>query len=69
VSEVSLDVVFATEDSDGAILTSKIVGSATVRFPIDGTTADRDAMLVILRDAVASDEMTALVSSGTFPAG
>jgi hypothetical protein len=69
VSEVELDVVYATEDSDGAILASKIVGSVTVRFPIDGDTTDRDAMVVVLRDAVASDEFTALVASGTFPPG
>lgn len=67
VSEVVLDVIHATVDTDGAILTSKVVGSASVRFPINGATADRDAVLVIFRDAIASDEFTTLVASGTFP--
>jgi hypothetical protein len=63
VSESVVDVVYATTDADGAIVKSKISFSATVRFPIDGQTTDRDAALAVFRDIVAGDEFANTVGT------
>jgi hypothetical protein len=63
VSEYSVSVVHATENSDGDILPQKYSFQVISKGPIDGTTTDRDAALVIFRDIVASDEFGASVSS------
>lgn len=61
------DIVYATTNPDGEILSVKQVFGADYREPLDGSTTDRDAALVVFRDWVNSDEFTALVQSGSFP--
>lgn len=63
VSEVSIDIIHGTVDSDSNPLVNKYTFSVVSRGPIDGTTADRDAALVILRDIVAGDEFGNAVST------
>jgi hypothetical protein len=62
VSEVSIDVIYGTEDADGNVLPNKYTFGVVSKGPINGTTTDRDAALVIIRDVVASDEFAAAVS-------
>lgn len=63
VAESTIDVLSATVDSDGATLPSKVVFTATVRYPISGTQADIDAMLAVFRDIVAGDEFANTVNT------
>jgi len=67
VAETTLVVYHATEDADGNVLPQKVAMEATIKDPILGTSTDRDAVLVIFRDIVASDEFTSLVSSQAYP--
>jgi hypothetical protein len=63
VSESSVAVIHATEDSEGLILPQKVSITVTVRSPINGLTADVDAALVIFRDIVAGDEFANTVDT------
>lgn len=63
VGEDSFQVVYATVDSEGLVLTPKYTLMAVGRSPQNGTTTDRDAALVIFRDIVASDEFGAMIAS------
>lgn len=56
VAEVSFQVVHATEDAAGTVLSSKVVFEAIHRSPIDGDATDVAAALVIFRDIIAGDE-------------
>jgi len=62
VSEVSIDVIYGTVDADGAALSNKYSFSVISKGPINGTTADRDAALVVFRDVIAGDEFGTAVS-------
>lgn len=66
VATSNLQVVYGTTDSDSVPLSSKVVFSADVRYPANGTSTDVDAALVVFRDFVASDEFTALVNAQTY---
>lgn len=68
VSEFTCSVVHGDEDPDGTVLAPKVNMSVTVRLPIQGTTAERDAAAVIFRDYIASDEFTAALANASFPA-
>ncbi len=63
VAESTIDVIYATEDSAGALLPQKVVFSAVVRFPINGIQADIDAALVVFRDIIAGDEFSNTVNT------
>lgn len=68
VTETTLVVYHATEDADGNVLPQKVAMEVKIKDPILGQSSDRDAVLVILRDIVASDEFTTLVASSAYPA-
>lgn len=61
VLEDTITVLAATEDSDGAVLPSRILYTASVRRPVDGTAADVTSMLAVFRDIVASDEFANMI--------
>lgn len=63
VVEDTITVLAATEDSDGAVLPSRVTFTATVRRPVDGTAADVTAMLAVFRDIVAGDEFANTVDT------
>lgn len=63
VQEVSFSVVHATEDTNGAILPSKVVFEAIHRSPIDGDAADVTAAKAIFLDIVAGDEFANTVTT------
>ncbi len=63
VAEDTFDVIHATVDVDGAVLTEKVMFRVTARRPVAGASADTDAALVILRDLVAGDEFANAVST------
>jgi hypothetical protein len=66
MSEVSVAVVHATDDADGAVLPQKASFTATVRYPIASSdTAVADALL-IFRDIVAGDEFGTAVTTQNF---
>lgn len=62
VAEDLVSVVYGTKDAANNVLVPKIVFSASVSFPIQGATADRDSALALFREIVASDNFTTLVS-------
>jgi hypothetical protein len=62
VLEDTVNVVYATEDSNGDLLPSNISFSTTIRRPIDGISADLTAALATFRDVTGSDEFTAIVN-------
>lgn len=62
-AQSQIDVVYGTNDVNGVPLSSKVVMSAIVRNPLNGTSTDTDAALVVFRDLVASDEFTIMVNS------
>lgn len=63
VAETTVVVYHATEDDAGDVLPQKVAMEVRIKDPIQGQSSDRDAVLVILRDIVASDEFTSLVST------
>lgn len=67
VSEGTIVVYHATTDVDGNVLPQKVAIEVKVKDPILGNSTDRDAVLVIFRDVVASDEFTSFVSSLAYP--
>jgi hypothetical protein len=65
-AESELMVVYGTADAASEPLTSKVVMTANVRYPANGTAADTTAALAIFRDFVASDEFTAMVNTQSY---
>jgi hypothetical protein len=66
VAEVKCSVIYGTEDSDGAMLPSKVVYDVIARYPVSsGDTAIADA-LVVFRDVVQSTEFGTAVTSQNF---
>lgn len=59
VAEDRIYVFSGTSDSEGTPLTSRSSVEIVLRRPVNGTQADFDAMLVVARDIMASDELTA----------
>lgn len=66
IAEDTVTVLSGTEDSNGAMLPSRVMFTATVRRPIDGIAADVTAALAIFRDVVAGDEFTNTVNTQEF---
>jgi len=62
VAETTVVVYHATTDADGNVLPQKVAMEVTIKDPVLGQSADRDAVLVILRDIVAGDEFTSTVA-------
>lgn len=62
VAEDNINVVYATQDADGAPLPQKVQMSVNIRRPMTGNADDVAAALVVFRDIVASDEFTAVVN-------
>jgi hypothetical protein len=63
VIEDTVQVLSSTEDSAGALLTSKVLFEAKVRRPVNGIAADVTAALAIFRDIIAGNEFTNTVST------
>jgi hypothetical protein len=63
VYEYSLKVVSGTIDADSLPIAERVSFSVVVRMPVNGATADRDAMLVAIRDIVANDEFANSVAT------
>jgi hypothetical protein len=63
VIEDTISVVSSTEDTAGAILSSKVLFEMKVRRPLNGIAADVTAALAIIRDVIAGDEFTNTVST------
>jgi hypothetical protein len=56
VYEYAIRLISATLDADSLPIVERVSFSVVVRMPVAGATADRDAMLVAIRDIVAGDE-------------
>lgn len=56
LSEDQISVLYGTENSDGDLLKSRILFTATLRRPFDGAAADVSSALALFREVVASDE-------------
>jgi hypothetical protein len=63
VIEDIIQVLSATEDAAGELLSSKVLFEAKGRRPVNGIPGDVTAALAIFRDVVASDEFTNTVST------
>ena len=68
IAETTVRVSHETEDSDSLVIPKRVSMSVTIRFPVTGTTTDRDAVKAILRDFVASDEFDTVASTQGHPA-
>ena len=66
VGEITVSVVHATEDANSEVIPQKVSMSITSRFPITGTSTDRDNVLAIIRDIVAGDEFANSVGTQEF---
>jgi hypothetical protein len=62
-SKNSIAVIYATNDSDGVTLTSKVAFEVSVRYPIKGDYTDVEAALAVFRDVIAGDEFANTVST------
>jgi len=62
VAEDSISVLYATLDSEGAVLPQKVTMSVNIRRPITGLAQDVTDALVVLRDIVQSTEFTSVVN-------
>lgn len=65
-AESELMVVYGTSDAAGNPLSKKVVFTMSVRYPANGDAADVTAALAVFRDFVASDEVTAMVTSQAY---
>jgi hypothetical protein len=63
LAEDRLLVLYGSTDDDGTPLASKVVIELNVRRPANAQSADVTAALAVARDFIASDEVTAMVSS------
>lgn len=61
-----LMVVYGTVDAQNVVLGSKVVMTASVRYPANGTSTAVTAALAVFRDLVASDEFTAMVTGQAY---
>jgi hypothetical protein len=68
VAETIISVVYACDDDNGDLLQSKVVYTATVRYPIDIGASETDITdaLAVFRDIVAGDEFTNTVNTQEF---
>lgn len=66
VAENSITVLSGTTDSNDIVLPQKYSISVNVRGPVNGTTADRDAIKAFIRDIVASDNFDSVCSTQNF---
>lgn len=57
VAVLSVDVIHATEDSDGNIMPSKIVGGMSFRVPIGFLAADLANVKTLFKDLAQSTEL------------
>lgn len=65
-AESTVQVILATVDAEGLVVPSKVVLSATVRYPVSGQQTDIDAALATFRDIVAGDEFGNMVNTQEF---
>jgi hypothetical protein len=63
VAEYSVSVIYATEDSNGDVLSSKVAFTGTFRAPINGTASDITTALATFRDIIAGDEFANSVNT------
>lgn len=63
VAEDSVKVVYGTSDIAGVALSSKVTFEISFRRPVKGDTADVASALALLREIVASDNYSSVVSS------
>jgi hypothetical protein len=63
IAEDTITVLHATVDSDGNVLAPRVSATITIRRPLNGASADIDAVVAVLRDIVASDNLTTVVAS------
>jgi hypothetical protein len=56
--EYSCKVIYATEDDDGEVLSSKVTFEAIARYPVLGQSADVTSALAVFRDVIAGDDFT-----------
>jgi hypothetical protein len=63
VAHTTFKVVQATEDALGNVLVPKVVFSAEVSIPVNGTDTDVAAALAAFRDMIAGDEFGASILS------
>jgi len=61
----SIAVIYATEDSAGALLNSKVALEVSIRYPKEMGPSETDLTdaAVVLKDIVASDEFAATLAS------
>lgn len=62
-AEMTISVIYATTDVEGAVLAPKVAFDVTVRYPASGQAADVSAALAVFRDIVQGDEFAASVST------
>lgn len=63
VIEDTITVLVATKDADNNVLPQKVSFSATIRRPLNGTSADVTAALATFRDIIAGDEFGTTVTT------
>lgn len=56
MGEIGCKVIYATKDAADLVLTNKISFEAIVRYPIQGSSADVEAVRAIFADIIAGDE-------------
>lgn len=61
--DYSAKVVYATEDTDGVVLSNKIAFEITARYPVAGDSDDVAAALAVIADIVGGDEFASSVST------
>lgn len=62
VAETAIKVVYGTSDANGP-LASRVSFETSVRYPVNGNTADTTAALALFREIVGSDEFGSAVST------
>lgn len=66
VSAFEWSIKYKTQDAAGDALQEQVAAGGYFRTPINGLSADRDAVLVLLRDMIASDEFGLAITGGKF---
>lgn len=61
--EQSVKVVYATQDSEGAVLANKVTFEIVGRYPLMGTYTDVTAALAIAADIIGGDEFASSMST------
>lgn len=62
VAETTIKVVYGTSDTNGP-LASRVSFETSVRYPVNGDTADTASALALFREIVGSDEFSTAVST------